>query len=88
MHERLGQVAPQLALVHVVLLRVQAGRTAGRAAALESVRGRSPIAAHLRHLGQPETAQQEGALGLVQRPAVVAEDPPTQRLRQISVPLS
>ena len=88
MHEGLGQVAPQLALADVVFLGVQAGRAAGRAAALESVRGRSPIAAHLRHLGQPETAQQEGALGLVQCPAVVAEDPPTQRLRQISVPLS
>ena len=88
MHERLGQVAPQLALVHVVLLRVQAGRAAGRAAAVEPVRGGSPVAAHVRHLGQPETAQQEGALGLVQCPAVVAEDPPTQRLRQISVPLS
>jgi hypothetical protein len=52
------------------------------------VRGRSPVAAHVRHLGQPETAQQEGALSLVQRPAIVAEDPPTQRLRQMSVPLS
>ena len=73
MHERLREVAPQLALVHVVLLGVQARRAAGRAVALEPVRGHGPVPADVGHLGHPEPAEHEGALGLVQRPRIVAE---------------
>ena len=73
MHERLRQVPPQLPLGHVVLLAVEAGSAAGCPVPLEPA-GRVHLAALLvQGQGQHETAEQEGALGVLQRPLVVAE---------------
>ena len=73
MDKGLRKVAPQLPLGHVVFLGIQTGRAAGRPVALEPVRRPGALPACLRDLGQPESAEQEGTLGLVQRPGVVAE---------------
>ena len=68
-----GRLPAKLALVHVVLLGVQARRSAGSAVALEPVRRLRVLPARLRDLRHPEPAEQERALGLVQRPGVVPE---------------
>jgi hypothetical protein len=72
-HEGLGQVSAQLALVDVVFLGVQAGRAACRAVALEPACRGAGVAELLRGLDHPEPAQQERALALMQRPGVMAE---------------
>ena len=68
MHERLREVAAQLALADVVFLGEQAGRAAGGAVALEPAHS----AARGRRVGawasaDPEAAEQEGSLGLAER---------------------
>ena len=73
MHEGLRQVAPQLALVHVVLLGVQRGGPAGAAVPLEPVRRRHRLAARVRRERHPAPAQQERSLRQVQRPVVMPE---------------
>ena len=73
MHERLRKVAAQLALRHVVLLRVQTRRAARGAVPLEPA-GRLDFAALLMEgESHHETAQHEGALGVAERPVVVPE---------------
>jgi MFS family permease len=72
-HERLGQVAAQLPLVHVELLGVQRGGPAGAPVALEPVRRGHRMAARVLDKRHPEPAQQERPLRLVQRPRVVPE---------------
>ena len=73
MHECLRQVAPQLPLVHVVLLGVQRGGPAGAAVPLEPVRRRHRLAARVRRQRHPAPAQQERSLRQVQRPVVMPE---------------
>ena len=73
MHERLRQVAPQLPLVHVILLGVQSSRPAGAPVPLEPVRRGDRVAAGVLDLGHPEPAEQERPFGLVQRPVIVPE---------------
>src|SRR5487761_1519553 len=72
-HEGLRQVPPPLPLGHVVFLRVQAGGTARGPVALEPA-GRVQLPALLlQGEGHHEAAQQEGALGVAERPLVVPE---------------
>ena len=65
--ERLRQVAAQLALHDVVLLGEQAGRAERAPVALEPAQRPGHVALLVGGQGQMEAAQQERALGLVQR---------------------
>ena len=73
MHERLGQVPSQLPFGYVVFLGVQAGGTARGPGALEPADGADLVALLVQGQGQDEPAEQEGALGITQRPRVVPE---------------
>ena len=69
-HERLGEVAAQLALADVELFGEQAGRSACGAVSFKPARGCSVIALLRPGHGHPETADQEGALGVAEWPFV------------------
>src|SRR5579884_2232005 len=66
-HERLRQVAAELALGDVELLRKQPRRAAGGAVALEPACGRDGVAAPAEGQRHDEAAQQERALRLAER---------------------
>src|SRR4051794_3385259 len=71
--EGLRQVAAQLALDDVELLGEQPGRSEGATGPLEPPDGAVGVALLVGGQGQVEAAQQEGTLGLVQRPRAVTE---------------
>jgi hypothetical protein len=73
MHEGLWQVAAELALVHVVFLGLNASWPAGGAVALEPPPGTGLVAEGMRRQCHPQPGQQEGTLGLVQGPCILAE---------------
>src|SRR5690242_16496500 len=72
-HEGLREVAPQLALGHVVFLGEQAGRAARSPVALEPADRLDLLALLVQGEGQDETAQYERSFGLAERPRVVPE---------------
>jgi len=72
-HESLRKVPPHLVLVGVVLLAEQLRRPARRAGALEPADRLGVPVLVVQGERDTESAQQERALGLVQRPVVVPE---------------
>ena len=73
MGERLGQVAPQLALANIELLTEEPGRSAGGAVAFEPADGLGRSVLLMGGEGHQKPAEDEGPLGILQRTLVVAE---------------